>query len=640
MVDWPIGHSTNHSVEIYITRVDEMSRKILPAIICVTLISLLMVTIDDSEAYTGEEFTVDGVIYSLVSDSEVNVAGADSSVENVSIGKQVEYQGHTFTIGGLERGAFQSNQNIKTVSIDSSFDTIARDAFADCNSLTQVTLCNSVSTIDIGAFRGCTSLSNIEGTVKYVFASSFAGCTSLSSMPFVNTLVYIHDNAFRECTSLKEVTISQTVEGIGRAFEGCTSLESIVVSPLNDNYSSIQGILFDIEKQSIIYCPAQLRITEFTTPSNVKTIGMYSFSDSQWIQSVTIGSSVVTVEAGAFANCISLKEVAFASPSTSVGSDTFTNCTALQKVTLPEGLESISHYEFRGCSQLTSIDIPSSVHTINDYAFINCSSLKTFTIPDGCFIGNNILSGCHSLEDLYIGENVFGGDYSLSGVTPSRSITIPSDFSIPIYTFYRFTFYDENGEEMNISSFFADFYGHTYKGSNGTYYKDLTPQIDEDCTLVFLVDGQEYARYVVPQFTTFSLPTSPEKESTDQYTFRFSGWDGYDGNRIALSSQTYEATFEPQLRSYYITFIWDEGSSSTYLEYGKTIEAPSYVTGITGWEGFEEGMVVTGPATFTATYESENNDNQSDSSILLYVVAIVVMLLVIIALYIYNKKKL
>ena len=212
MVDWPIGHSTNHSVEIYITRVDEMSRKILPAIICVTLISLLMVTIDDSEAYTGEEFTVDGVIYSLVSDSEVNVAGADSSVENVSIGKQVEYQGHTFTIGGLERGAFQSNQNIKTVSIDSSFDTIARDAFADCNSLTQVTLCNSVSTIDIGAFRGCTSLSNIEGTVKYVFASSFAGCTSLSSMPFVNTLVYIHDNAFRECTSLKEVTISHFIQ--------------------------------------------------------------------------------------------------------------------------------------------------------------------------------------------------------------------------------------------------------------------------------------------------------------------------------------------------------------------------------------------------------------------------------------------
>lgn len=612
-----------------------MLKKLLPATAIICLALLIVATSDYCDAYYGEEFTVDGLTYSLVSESEVRVAGAEESTKSVEIGRNVEYQEHDFNIIGIEDGAFESNPNITSVIINSSFDTVAENAFRECNSLTQVTLGSSITTIDSGAFRGCSSLTEISGSAKYVFSNSFADCTSLDDIPFSNTLVYIHDYAFAGCTSLKEVYISPSVEGVGYAFDGCTSLESIEVSPLNDNYSSIQGLLFDNEEQSIIYCPAQLEITDFTTPSNVRMIATYSFSDSQWIQSVTVGSSVENVEWSAFSNCVSLEEIVFESPTTRVGSNAFTNCTSLQSVSLPDGLEIISHYEFSGCSQLTSIEIPSSVNMIYDYAFMNCSSLKSFSIPDGCRVGIYFLSGCTSLEDLYIGEGAGGGDYSLSGVTPSHSITIPNESTIPLY---RYSFYDENGEEINTSSFFADFRGHTYKGSHGDYYKDLTPEVDEDCTILFLVDGQEYERLVVPQFTTFGLPVAPEKDQTAQYTYRFAGWNGYNGNRVALSSQTYEATFEPQLRSYYITFTWNGGSSSTYLEYGKTIEAPANIPNVTGWEGFEEGMVVTGPATFTATYEPENNDNNSGSSIL-YVVAIVAILLVILALYMYHKKK-
>lgn len=600
------------------------------AIICAVIV---VASSDESEAYYGERFTVDGIVYSIVSDSEVNVAGADDSTRSVEIGKQVSYQGYTFDICGMKEGAFESNKNITSVLIDSSFDTISESAFKDCTSLVEVTLGKAITTIEESAFQGCTSLSELKGTVKNVFASSFSGCTSLTELPFSDTLVQIHDYAFYGCTSLEEVYISQTVKGVSLAFRNCTALASIAVSPSNSHYSTIQGILFDKETGQLLYCPAQLRITDLVTPSSVKSIGRESFSDSQWIQSITIGPSVTEVESTAFLGCKSLKEAVIESTGTRLNTSIFVNCESLQSVSFPEGTEVIPDSMFDGCSQLTTVDFPSSVRLIDNYAFRDCSSLKSFRIPDNCFIGLYILSGCTSLEDLYIGEGASGGDYCLSGVVPAHSISIPDDCFMRL----PYDFFDENGNRINTGSFFADFYGHTYKGSDGEYYRDLTPEIDEDCTMVFMVDGQEYAKIVVPQFSTFDLPKAPEKEPTVQYTFQFSGWDGYNGSRVALSSQTFEASFDSKPRTYPISFSWGGAIDTVYMEYGKTIIAPSYLPGVIGWEGFEEGMTVTGPATFTAIYESESTESSESPAI--YVAAVAAILVVILVAFIAFKRK-
>ena len=164
------------------------------------------------------------------------------------------------------------------------------------------------------------------------------------------TVTSIGVRAFMNCSGLTSVTIPNSVTFIGDKAFSCSRLENINVDSENDNFSSLDGILYNKDVTNLICCPEAK--TSVTIPNSVTSIGEYAFCGCR-LTSVTIPNSV-----------------------TSIGASAFYECRSLTSVTIPNSVTSIENSTFRNCSRLTSVTIPNSVTSIGYNAFYNCESLK------------------------------------------------------------------------------------------------------------------------------------------------------------------------------------------------------------------------------------------------------------------------
>ena len=175
------------------------------------------------------------------------------------------------TYGGLpvtsigER-AFESCEDLSSITIPNSVTSIEYFAFYRCLSLTNITIGNSVTSIGDLAFRECTSLASITipDSVTSIGDNAFDACTSLSSITIGNSVTSIGDLAFYGC-SMTSITIPNSVTSIGeRVFSNCTSLTSITIG---DSVTSIGGSAFE-------YCTS---LTSITIPDSVNSIALNAF---------------------------------------------------------------------------------------------------------------------------------------------------------------------------------------------------------------------------------------------------------------------------------------------------------------------------------------------------------------------------
>lgn len=168
-----------------------------------------------------------------------------------------------------------------------------------------------------------------------------------------DTLKTIGDGAFG-FSGFEEITIPAAVENLnGGMFESCFSLKKIVVHKDNAAFSSdAQGILYNKNKTTLIYCP-QGFVGKCSIPQGVEQIADSAFHYCDKLTSVTVPGSVK-----------------------SIGYFSFAGCYALESVTLNEGLEVISQEAFYDCRVLIEISIPAGVKTIGEEAF-SCSGLET-----------------------------------------------------------------------------------------------------------------------------------------------------------------------------------------------------------------------------------------------------------------------
>lgn len=212
---------------------------------------------------------------------------------------------------------------------------------------------------------------NVTQLVKYPEKKEVATYT------IPNTVISINDNAFRGCYKIQNLVISDSIEKIGSlAFESATintikigsgvsnidekAFDEAVISTINvesknENYKTINGVLFNQTETTLIKYPNGISNEEYEIPSTVDTIGRYAFFKNG-IKRIIIPSSVKTIKDYGFGICQKLTEL-----------------------NLPSGLEKIEDNAFYGDHAIETIVIPSSIVTIGK-AFSNMGGLKKITI--------------------------------------------------------------------------------------------------------------------------------------------------------------------------------------------------------------------------------------------------------------------
>lgn len=242
----------------------------------------------------------------------------------------------------------------------------------------------AVTSIGDRSFYKCTSLTSItlpKGLTS-IGDDTFYGCSSLTSITLPERLTSIGNSAFWYCSSLTSITLPGGLSSIGVApFFSCTSLTDINVDDKNLYFTSIDGVLFSKDRNTLICCPAR-KEDEYIVPEGVTSIRYVAFNYCTSLTSITIPESL-----------------------TSMGSAAFYECTSLTSITLPKGLSSISDHAFYGCSSLTSITLPKGLSSIGEGAFFYCTSLTSITLPEGLSsIAYDAFYECSSLTEINVDD--------------------------------------------------------------------------------------------------------------------------------------------------------------------------------------------------------------------------------------------
>ena len=436
--------------------------------------------------------------------------------------------------------------------------TKVKDAFPDCTSLVNIYIPDSVANIDSSTFDGCISLQSItvsgnnpcyssvdgilyskdmkrlikvpeglkseeiivpEGVIE-LEPGSFRDMERVFHIKLPDSLTIIGNCAFSGCRSIREIHLPGSLSKLGNRygrniFDDCFSLNKILVDESNDNYTSINGVLFDKAITKLIKMPANSEVEHYSIPDSIVEICGNAFEGCHSLKSIELTDNVIKIGSGAFHDCISLQSIEIPNSIIELGSSAFENCSALQEIEIPNSIVSIDISTFKGCSSLYSIDIPNSVRRIELSAFEGCSSLQSVDVPNRISsIGWNAFRGCASLRSFKIpcnlitlAMNVFNGCTSLRKINIPQSITKIEDFA----------FHNAGLEEVRLSSSIEEIGKHAFCNNPIKQYI-----VEKENKSYFANDGVLYQRVSARwingnEIKSYNLVKYPEKKQDRSY---------------------------------------------------------------------------------------------------------------------------
>lgn len=188
---------------------------------------------------------------------------------------------------------------------------------------------------------------------SYAFAKSNAKYVALP-----RSCIKLHPNAFSD-SQIVSVELPASLSYVADfAFANCSKLRSIYVPENNENFTSIDGVLFDKDCSWLIHYPAAKSDISYAVPVGVQFIDTGAFDGNQNLQRVWLPDSVADISPQAFNECENLKYI-----------------------NIPKRIFNLRSCIFCGCNELT-VSVPSDKVVFLRHTFDNCKDVLIKCNPE------------------------------------------------------------------------------------------------------------------------------------------------------------------------------------------------------------------------------------------------------------------
>jgi hypothetical protein len=189
-------------------------------------------------------------------------------------------------------------------------------------------------------------------------------------------VVSVSDFGVCNAESLTEITIGKNVSEIGTwAFTNNQHLKKFNVDPENENFVSVDGILFTKDMKTLCFYPCGRNI-------NFDKYGQPEKDDNgeNIITTYEIPDGVKVIRSKAFYKCYYVNITSFPDSIERIEEKAFHRTSALTNFKMPAGLNYIGKDAFAYDDKLTELTIPSKIKEIGEYAFFNCTAMEKLTV--------------------------------------------------------------------------------------------------------------------------------------------------------------------------------------------------------------------------------------------------------------------
>lgn len=258
----------------------------------------------------------------------------------VTVPQSVTYNGVTYKVTSIGKGAFAVNRRLKKVNLPESVVSIQDNAFTCCDDMQSIYIPKSVKYIEYGAFYGCIGLNSVVVDKDNKNYDSRNNCNGIIETE-TSELIFGNQNT----------KIPNSVTRIGEwAFAG------------------------------------QSLLTTVDIPNSVTSIGSWAFDESG-LKSMVMPNSIIALGINVFMNCRAMETLVFSESLEIIPEFLLNQCHALKSITIPASVKVVEEYALAYCNNIQSITFlsttPPTIYPGSFEAHYHNYGI-TIHVPEGC----------------------------------------------------------------------------------------------------------------------------------------------------------------------------------------------------------------------------------------------------------------